>query len=286
MSPEMPVFEDSYRGWRKPGPHPPGAKNSVQPGPDESLDALSGHFRIFQLKGGHRYSTDDVLVAWYGSAFAPRADTVLELGSGIGSVGMIAAWRLPGARFVTVEAQDESIALARRSVEYNGLTSQFELRHGDFRTPGLVKADERFDLVLGSPPYFPEGTGPQGDHPQKRACRFELRGGIEDYCAVAARHLAPGGAFACVFPLEPPHQKARALEAARAAGLAIVRSRPVALKEGEAPLLGLFLMSKQEDLPQEFRGLGYSEPELVIRLKNGQVHPEYSAVKMSIGFPP
>jgi tRNA1(Val) A37 N6-methylase TrmN6 len=48
---------------------------------------------------------------------------VLDLGSGIGSVGMIAAWRFQAQRFVTVEAQAESVALARRSAEYNGLTS-------------------------------------------------------------------------------------------------------------------------------------------------------------------
>src|SRR4051812_41758423 len=110
--------QESYRGWRKPGPWPPGAKATSDLRDGESLDALAGHYRIHQLEGGHRYSTDDVLVAWYGTAFGPRADRVLELGSGIGSVGMIAAWRLPGARFVTVEAQDESVALARRSAEY------------------------------------------------------------------------------------------------------------------------------------------------------------------------
>jgi hypothetical protein len=31
--------------------------------PGESLDALSGHFRILQLRRGHRFSTDDVLTA-------------------------------------------------------------------------------------------------------------------------------------------------------------------------------------------------------------------------------
>jgi tRNA1(Val) A37 N6-methylase TrmN6 len=278
----MTVWEDSYRGWRKPGPKPEGSQE--EPAPNESLDALSGHYRIFQLRDGHRYSTDDVLVAWYGTAFAPRTERVLELGSGIGSVGLIAAWRLPGARFVTIEAQEESVRLARRSIAYNGLADRFETRLSDFRASGALGDDERFDLVLGSPPYFPEGTGPLAPHPQKQACRFELRGGVEDYCAVAAKHLLPAAMFACVFPLEPAHQKARALEAARAAGLVIVRMRPVVLKEGEPPLLGLFLMARAEDLPPDFAG--YEEPPLTIRLRDGRVHPEYSAVKLSIGFPP
>jgi tRNA1(Val) A37 N6-methylase TrmN6 len=259
---------------------------SGPPGSGETLDAISGHFRLFQLEEGHRFSTDDVLVAWYGSSNCPRASRVLELGSGIGSVGIIAAWRLPGAAFVTVEAQEESVRLARRSLSYNGLESRFETRHGDFREPALIASDEKFDLVLGSPPYFPEGTGPLAPHPQKQACRFEMRGSVVDYCQVAARHLAPGGVFAFVFPLQPGHQEARVREAAVLAGLSIVRYRPVALKQDEAPLLGLFLMARAADLPPALRERPYREPVLTIRDGNGQTDAEYSVIKMSFGFPP
>src|SRR3954465_3448018 len=104
-----------------PGIVPPGAHAVPEVAPGETLDAISGHFRIFQLRKGHRFSTDDVLAAWYGTSWAPSAGRVLDLGSGIGSVGMIAAWRLPGARVVTIEAQDESVRLAKKSAEYNGL---------------------------------------------------------------------------------------------------------------------------------------------------------------------
>src|SRR3954447_18690647 len=109
-----------FKGWAKPGPLIPEQSDSV-PTPEESLDALSGHFRIFQLKKGHRYSTDDVLTAWYGTSWCPSASTALDLGSGIGSVGMTAAWRLQGARLVTVEAQEVSVALARKSARFNGI---------------------------------------------------------------------------------------------------------------------------------------------------------------------
>ena len=89
----------AFRGWTKPGPVPPGALGGgPQTGDGETLDAISGHFRIFQLAGGHRFSTDDVLTAWYGTTWCATARTALDLGSGIGSVGMIAAWRLAGAR--------------------------------------------------------------------------------------------------------------------------------------------------------------------------------------------
>ncbi len=287
MIPGMIKVEPCFKGWAKPGPIPPGALTGEPAlGPGETLDAISGHFRLFQLKDGHRFSTDDVLTAWYGTSWCPSARSVLDLGSGIGAVGMIAAWRLPGARFVTVEAQPESVRLARKSAAWNGLTPRYEIRQGDFRATAVLQPDEHFDLVLGSPPYFPLGSGVAGDHPQKVACRFELRGTVADYCTVAARHLERGGIFACVFPVAPVEQEERVRAGAAAAGLVIVRRRPVALREGERPLLGLFVMMRAEDLPESMRGRTWSEPALIIRATDGTVHPEYSAVKLAFGFPP
>jgi tRNA1(Val) A37 N6-methylase TrmN6 len=265
--------------------------------PHETLDAISGHFRLFQLRDGHRFSTDDILTAWYGTTWCPTANTALDLGSGIGTVGMICAWRLPGARFVTVEAQSESVALARKSARYNGLEDRYEIREGDFRDEpnvdradlpvrqNVLRADEKFDLITGSPPYFPPDAGVKSEHPQKLACRFELRGTIADYCSTAAKQLAPGGFFACVFPHEPA-QLARVEAGARAAGLVIVRKRPVVFREGDPALVGLFGMMRAEDLPGWFRGQTWTEPDLIIRARDGKIHPEYSAVKLAIGFPP
>jgi len=276
--------ETHFKGWAKPGPVPPGLGDMVVE-PHETLDAISGHFRLFQLAHGHRFSTDDILTAWYGSSWCPTARTALDLGSGIGTVGMICAWRLPGATFVTVEAQAESVALARKSARYNGLADRYEIRQGDFREPGILQARETFDLITGSPPYFPPGAGIQSEHPQKLACRFELRGTVADYCAVAATHLAPGGFFACVFPYEPP-QLARLEAAARSSGLVIVRKRPVIFREGDPPMIGLFGLLRAQDLPEWLRGQTWTEPDLIIRTRAGNIHAEYSAVKLAIGFPP
>ena len=287
MDPGTGSFESSgtgiFKGWAKPGVVPPGEMSPPDVTVSETLDALSGHFRIFQLKEGHRFSTDDVLTAWYGTTWVPSARTVLDLGSGIGSVGMIAAWRLPGARFVAIEAQPESVALARRSAIYNGLAGRYEIRQADFRDAEAFVGDERFDLVLGSPPYFPRGTGIEGEHPQKSACRFEMRGDVGDYARVAADRLAAGGVFALVFP---ENQRERVERAAGDAALVIVRRRPVAFLEGARPLVGLYLLMRATDLPEAMRSRTWIEPTLTIRCADGTVHPEYSVVKLAIGFPP
>ena len=279
-------FETHFKGWAKPGPVPPGlAGTTLKVEAHETLDAISGHFRLFQLADGHRFSTDDILTAWYGTSWSPCARRVLDLGSGLGTVAMISAWRLPGAKLVTVEAQADSVALARKSACYNGLEDRLEIREGDFRSSDSLPPDEQFDLITGSPPYFPPAAGIQSEHPQKVACRFELRGTIDDYCATAARHLASGGFFACVFPHEAAQLK-RVEAAAGKSNLVLVRKRPVVFREGDPALVALFGLMRADDLPEWFRGQTWVEPELIIRTRAGKIHPEYSAVKLAIGFPP
>ena len=84
----MTAPEPFFKGWAKPGPVPPGALSgtlAVEPG--ETLDAISGHFRLFQLADGHRFSTDDVLTAWYGTSWCPAARRVLGWGQWDGHGG-------------------------------------------------------------------------------------------------------------------------------------------------------------------------------------------------------
>jgi tRNA1Val (adenine37-N6)-methyltransferase len=287
MSERHPILHTDpvFKGWTKPGPLP-AQEGALWAGPEETIDALSGHYRIVQLKKGHRFSTDDVLVAWYGSAWCPSAGRVLDLGSGIGSVAMITAWRLRGARFTTLEAQAVSVGLARRSLAYNGLSERFDVREGDLRDPQALAGAGPFDLITGSPPYWPVSGGVQSERPQATPCRFEARGDVEDYCKVAAERLGPGGVFAVIFPVHPEGQRAKVVEGAKASGLTIVRWRRVVLREGGDYALGLFIMQRSAELPADMRDQTWEEPALVIRQRDGALHPEYRAVKLSFGFPP
>lgn len=274
-------------GWTPGGPQPAGWQGDpdLLPAAGETLDRLSGNWCLFQLRRGHRYSTDDLLTAWYGCRGAELdglcVRRILDLGCGIGSVGMMAAWRFPQARLVGIEAQPVSVALARRSLRFNGITGRAEVRQGDLRDPALLPEGPAFELVLASPPYLPPGTGSVSEKPQCEPCRFETRGGVEGYCAAAARGLAPDGVLSLVFAWRDAE---RVRAAARQAGLAVRRLRPVVTREGQPPLLGLFLLGRDPDGGN--CGAAELEPPLLVRQADGRRSPEMQALREQMGFPP
>lgn len=281
--PSLPLDGPSYKGWTRPGPVPPGGVD-LEPG--ETLNGLCGHWRIFQLEKGHRFSVDDLVTAWYGTSWCPRAGRIADLGSGIGTVALVAAWRCPGAVVHTVEAQEESFRLATKSIRYNGMEARVFPRLGDLRDPGLFSGEGPFDLVFGTPPYWPEGIRLPAAHPQAVPARLEVRGSIADYARAAARLLAPGGVFACVFPND---QRERALAALDHAGLLCLHRREIIFKEGEPYGLDLFAASRRQDLPEDFETTAQCpevEAPIFIRHADGSVAPDIARVRLAVGFPP
>ena len=97
-----------------------------------------------------------------------RLRLILDLGSGIGTVGMIAAWRLPRCTVSLPWKPKRRAFVSRVNRPLGmGLEDRYDIRCGDLRDPSVLREDERFDLILGSPPYFPLGTGVESTHPQK-----------------------------------------------------------------------------------------------------------------------
>jgi tRNA1Val (adenine37-N6)-methyltransferase len=288
----MPVDQTSplggiVRAARRPrdfavlGPPPaiPADLDGLWPGPDEDLCWLAGNWRILQRTDGHRTSLDDLVTAHLAADLVggrPPA-RCLDLGCGIGSVLLFSAWRFPAARLLGVEAQDVSGALARRSIAWNGIGDRATVVIDDFRTAAILKSEAPFDLVTGTPPYFPVGAGPQSDHVQRGPCRFEHRGGIEAYCLAAAPMLAPGAPFvAC----EAWNQRERVEPAAEAAGLRLVRWREIVPREGKEPLLCIFAMRAAAHA-EPLRAL----PPLVVRDAIGRRTTDFVAVRTAMGMP-
>jgi tRNA1(Val) A37 N6-methylase TrmN6 len=242
---------------------------------EATLDRLAGDWRIWQLRRGHRFSSDDLFTAWLAGCECPTARRACDLGSGIGSVGLLTLWQLaPEATLVCVEAQELSAGLLRRTLATNGLQQRVESRVGDLRDVGVVPEKRAFDLVTGSPPYIPLGKGVVSPNPQRAAARMELRGSIHDYARTAARILAPGGAFVVCFAAADP----RGEQALDEAGLHLHVRQDVVFRAPEPPLITVML-ARHEPGPCQRR-----EP-VVIRGPDGAWTERYLAIRRAMGAP-
>lgn len=230
---------------------------------------------IAQRLKGHRHSADDVLTAWYALETSPRVTEHLDLGTGIGTVGLLTLWGMgQGARLTCVEAQEISYRLLQTNLDANGLRPRVDCSLGDLRDLALGRT---FPLVTGSPPYFPLGTGVVPQDSQKAHARFELRGDVSDYARAAVKHLASDGWFVMCFPTP---QKQRALDGVATAGLKVVRLRDVIPRETLGPLFTLFACRHAA----EFDGETLIEPPLVVRHQSGRLTAEMAAVRRGFGF--
>lgn len=296
-------------GWVPPGPPPAGAQGRAElfPGEDEDLCLLSGDWRIFQKQRGHRWSLDDLVTAWVAAnamqtSATPAPRRALDLGCGLGSVLMMIAWRFPTADVVGLEAQPERAAMARRSLAYNGAEERCRVFDGDLRElrelrepdaaeamPASAQRDERaeldgpFELITGTPPYFPRGAGTESLTPQVAPCRFELRGGVEEYLAAAAPRLADGGRIVvCTAALE----RERVTAAALATPLRHFEYWDIVSRAGKPVLVmvDVFTRARADAAPSSSEAA--AQRVLTVRDAEHRWTPEFRAVRAAMGLPP
>ena len=246
---------------------------------DAERARFAGDWFIWQRKGGHRTSTDDMLVAWAAVCRTKRpVQRYCDLGCGVGSVLLLTANALRPTESLGVEAQAQSVELARRTLAELPDPPLIRVLHSDFREVTAERVG-LFDLVTGSPPYLPLGTGVLSPDAQRRACRFELRGGVEAYLETAARILSPTGEVHLVFQtLWAP----RVLAAAAAAGLEHQWQLDVRMREGRAePFLSTFSFARSASDASQ----GGGTPQLsalTIRDARGEITPEYQQLRTDL----
>ena len=205
-----------------------------------SCDAITADFRIWQRKGGHRYSLDDVATAWEAAELDLRPQRCIDIGCGIGSVLLMVAWAYPEARLTGIEAQEQSHALALRNLRHNHLQERVELCLGDLREEAARWSGPRAQLVTGTPPYLPLGTAIASPDPQRAAARIELRGGVEDYLMAAARLVDDAGRVVVCADGRRPE---RVLQGAEMSGLFPWRRRDVFARSGaKHPLFAVWTL--------------------------------------------
>jgi tRNA1Val (adenine37-N6)-methyltransferase len=239
-------------------------------------DLLTRDVRVFQREKGHRFSSDDVATAYVAHRARPAAQRILDLGCGLGSVLLCLAWKMPEARLWGVEAQALSFALLQRNVARSGFAGRIQVAHEDLRDSALLGSlPPTFELITGTPPYFPPEAALDAEDEQRAYARIEYRGGVEAYIAAAAPLLAPGGALVLCGDARVAH---RTTSASHAHSLFIAERCDVYPRVGRLALFSIWTLVREP--------ASESVWALTLRDQDGQPTVDAATLREFSGFAP
>lgn len=159
---------------------------------------LGGALRMLQPKEGYRAGVDAVLLAAAAPVVEGRGQRVLDVGAGVGVVGLAVARRVADASVLLVEREARLADVARDNIERNGLAARVRVVVGDVARrledlPQLEAEAGSFDHVLANPPYNAEGAGTVSVDALKAAANFMPGATLARWSRFMAAMARPGG---------------------------------------------------------------------------------------------
>jgi tRNA1(Val) A37 N6-methylase TrmN6 len=168
---------------------------------------LGGRLQVLQPKKGYRAGLDAVLLAAAAPLIEGRRARLLDIGAGVGVVGLSAARRIADAEVVLVERHPQLAELARANIVRNALSERVRLIEADVdhplgQLPELNGLAESFDCVLANPPYHTEGRGTAAGSLIKSSAHAMPDGSLDRWARLMAAMATPGGSALVVHKAE------------------------------------------------------------------------------------
>lgn len=234
---------------------------------------LGGSLRILQPKDGYRAGIDAVLLAAAAPVRVSRKARVLDVGAGVGVVGLAVARRAPSTDVTLVERELLLAGLARGNIERNGLQARVRLVQADVsrrldELPELRADAESFDHVLANPPYNQQGAGTVSVEALKATANVMPGGNLARWARFMAAMARPGGSATMVHRADAIGEVLSAF-AGRFGGLIVF---PLYPREGKSAIRVLVQGVKGSNAPVELR------PGLVLHDAGNRFRPEVEAI--------
>jgi len=160
---------------------------------------LGGRLTLLQPRRGHRVGTDAALLV---AAAGTPEGRIVDVGAGIGAVGLALAKSSALAYADLVEIDPELARLADGNARRNGLEARVRafrldaLSRRERREAGL--ADESADCVVTNPPFFEAGAVRVSPDEGKARAHVLPSATLADWIAASIAILRPGGRFVMI----------------------------------------------------------------------------------------
>jgi len=171
-------------------------------GETTSLDAiLGGRLMLRQRRDGHRVGLDAILLAAAAGAPATR---LIDVGAGVGAVGLALLMRWPGATVDLVELDASLAAMAMENAALNGVAARTRVLVADALDPKSRRAaglaDAAADLVLVNPPYLVAEAARVSPDPARARAHVAGEGAeaLSGWVVACIALLAPRGRFVMI----------------------------------------------------------------------------------------
>lgn len=157
---------------------------------------LGGQLRVHQLARGYRAGLDAVLLA--ATVPASASGRILDVGAGVGTVGLCVASRCTAAHVILTEREPILAELALDNISANGFADRMTIITADIATKSAEKAalgltDASFSEVLANPPYHDQSSGSLAIDPLKASSHAMADDALETWVRFLTRMTQPGG---------------------------------------------------------------------------------------------
>jgi len=153
--------------------------------------------KILQPTKGYRFSIDSILLSHF--ARPQKNATIVDLGCGVGIIGLILAGKRQDIKVIGVEIQEKLYNLALDNIKTNSLEDRMEVILGDIRNINKYLPSGKFQYVISNPPYIRPGRGKIPPDYVKAIAKSESEMSIDDLIKSAEYLLKNGGRFALIW---------------------------------------------------------------------------------------